>query len=128
MPRQSTDSFSLLLTPHLKRLYAFACRLTASRPDAEDLFQTVLTKLYEKRREVASVKDLGPWLGRVLYNQFLDDQRRYRRRPLILVGDTEADLPPEFVPESPGPSQAAERSEVLESDVMDSHTEWQSRG
>jgi len=47
--------------------------------------QDVIIKLYLRRDELTSIRELEPWLGRVLYNQFIDDRRRYRRQPLRLV-------------------------------------------
>ena len=79
------DPFEVLLGPHLDKLYRLAYRLTSSAPDAEDLVQDVLTKLYLRRNELSSIRDLSPWLSRVLYNQFIDARRRDARRPLQLV-------------------------------------------
>jgi RNA polymerase sigma-70 factor (ECF subfamily) len=81
------DQFSELLRPHLDKLYRLAFRLTSARADAEDLVQDVLTKLYGRRDELSSIENLAPWLGRVLYNQFVDDSRRYRRQRLHVVNE-----------------------------------------
>jgi RNA polymerase sigma factor (sigma-70 family) len=90
-PDEPTDGpdFDALLGPHLGRLYRLAQRLTGSVADAEDLLQEVLLKLYERRRELSSIKVLAPWLCRVLYNQFLDDarQRKRQRLKLATIGD-----------------------------------------
>ncbi len=75
-----------MIRPHLTKLYRLAFRLTGSRADAEDLVQDVLVKVFA-REELNSVRDLGTWLGRVLYNQFIDDRRRYGRMPIRLVDD-----------------------------------------
>lgn len=92
-----TDPFETLLTPHLPRLHALAYRLSRSAADAEDLVQDVLVKLYPRYAEVAAVRDLAPWLARVLYHQFIDDRRRYGRRNVKLVtpsgGDGLDELP-----------------------------------
>ena len=88
MSRQAQEAFAALLQPHFSRLYSLAYRLTGTQADAEDLVQDVLVKLYERRPELSNIRDLAPWLGRVLYNQFIDDKRRYNRQPLSLVGST----------------------------------------
>ena len=85
MTTQTQDAFEALLKPHLDRLYRLAYRLTRNAPDAEDLVQDVIVKLYLRRDELTSIRQLSPWLGRVLYNQFIDDKRRYGRQPLQLV-------------------------------------------
>ena len=73
-------SFEELLAPHLRKLYRLAYRFTGQVADAEDLLQDVLVKLYERRDELSSIEDLGPWSSRVLYNRFVDKQRQYARR------------------------------------------------
>jgi RNA polymerase sigma-70 factor (ECF subfamily) len=79
------DPFESLLRPHLDQMYRLAFRLTGQRHDAEDLVQDTLVKLYRRRDELTSIRELRPWLGRVLFNQFIDDKRRYGRQALHLV-------------------------------------------
>lgn len=85
MSNSAADPFGALLKPHLPKLYRLAYRLTTNAADAEDLVQDVLVKLFSRKDELTSIRDLAPWLGRVLYNQFIDDTRRYGRQPLKLV-------------------------------------------
>jgi RNA polymerase sigma-70 factor (ECF subfamily) len=80
--------FAAQIEPHYPRLYLLAFRLCGSQADAEDLLQDVLIKLYERRQELSSIENLQPWLGRVLYNQFVDQARKHKRSPLVLVGDS----------------------------------------
>ena len=116
MSNPSQEAFSALVKPHFNKLYSLAYRLTGSRADAEDLMQDVLMKLYERRAELSSIRSLAPWLGRVLYNQFIDDKRRYARQPLKLVG-TSAELEVEQENAADGalpvtdPSDLSERSQ-----------------
>ena len=42
-------SFDTLIRPHLDRLYRLSFRLAGSKPEAEDLFQGVLTKIFRRR-------------------------------------------------------------------------------
>ena len=79
--------FEQLLQPHMPRLFRFAYPLTHSRPEAEDLFQDVLTKLSARLDELSALRDPAPWLNRVLYNHFIDNQRRYARRRLVDVDE-----------------------------------------
>ncbi|NJN50790.1 MAG: RNA polymerase sigma factor [Gammaproteobacteria bacterium] len=110
MARWNEDGFTALLTPHLDRLYRLAYRLAGARADAEDLVQDVLTKLFDRRADLSSISDLAPYLGRVLYNQFIDDRRRYGRMPIKLVGAPDVDLVPERA--SRGPEQQAAAAEI----------------
>lgn len=114
-PPGGTPGFEQLVAPHLQKLYRLAYRFTGQVADAEDLLQDVLAKLYERRDELSSIDSLGPWLSRVLYNQFIDKQRQYARKHLRLVGAPgAADGAPDDVlgnlesPE-PGPATAAEQ-------------------
>ncbi|MGM0450399.1 MAG: RNA polymerase sigma factor [Pseudomonadota bacterium] len=72
----------------MRSLYRFAHRLTGNPADAEDLVQDVMLKLYPRTRELQAVEDLRPWLNRVLYRQFVDRDRKGRRRQEQSLSDT----------------------------------------
>ena len=78
-----TDSglFESIIGPHFAALYNAAYRLTMSRPDAEDLVQEVCIKAYSKLAELQAMQYQKAWLLRILYNHFIDDQRRHHRSP-----------------------------------------------
>ncbi|MDX1404487.1 MAG: RNA polymerase sigma factor [Woeseiaceae bacterium] len=78
-------TFDALLRPHLERLFRFAYRLTASRAEAEDLFQDVLLKVYTRLDDLLDVAEPAPWLCRVMYNHFIDNRRRFARARLVSV-------------------------------------------
>jgi RNA polymerase sigma-70 factor (ECF subfamily) len=104
--------FERLLQPHMPRMYRFACRLTHSQPEAEDLFQDVLTKVFGRLEELAELRDPGPWLNRVLYNHFIDKQRRYARQRLHTV--TEGQLPGQSLDALPAAGDASGDGQRLE--------------
>lgn len=79
--------FEQLLRPHLDRLYRFAYRLTGSKPEAEDLFQDVLTKLFTRLDDLVAVEEPGSWSSRVMYNHFVDQRRRFSRRRLVSIDE-----------------------------------------
>ena len=106
MSRLDKAAFERLIEPHFDRLFRFAYRLSGTRSDAEDLVQDVLIKLFERGDELSSIQDLAPWLGRVLYNQFIDGKRRYGRQPLTLVAQV-----PETPTDDAGPFEAATRQQ-----------------
>lgn len=81
--------FERLLEPHMQRMYRFAFRLTRSQADAEDLFQDVLVKAFARLDDMADLDDPGTWLNRVLYNHFVDHKRRYARRRLVSVAESQ---------------------------------------
>ena len=103
--KNQAELFERLLKPHMERLYRFAFVLTRSTPNAEDLFQDVLTKVFGRLDELATLRDPAPWLRRVLYNQFIDHQRRYARRRLHSV--TEAELGDGALEALPGDADTA---------------------
>ncbi|MYL28035.1 sigma-70 family RNA polymerase sigma factor [Halomonas sp. 22501_18_FS] len=86
--RSQARTFDQLVKPHLRGLYRFAHRLTGNPADAEDLVQDVMLKLYPRTRELEAVQDLRPWLNRVLYRQFVDRDRKGKRRQEQSVTDT----------------------------------------
>ncbi len=109
--KQANEAFAELVRPHLSKLYRLAYRLTGSQHDAEDLVQDVLVKVYARQDELTSIRELSPWLGRVVYNQFIDDKRRYGRTPLKLVG-SDADVEDLAATANGSPANAASRAEA----------------
>lgn len=81
------QSFDRLLRPYLDRLYRLAFRLAGNRAEAEDLFQDVLVKVYGRIDDLVDVSEPGSWLCRVMYNHFIDNQRRFKRQRLVVVDD-----------------------------------------
>ena len=79
LPAARSKRFDGLVRPHVLALYQFAYRLLRNRPDAEDLVQDVLAKLYPRTNEMEQVQDLKPWLMRVVYHQFVDVIRKRSR-------------------------------------------------
>lgn len=91
-------SFTALIRPHLDRMYRLAYRLTGHREDAQDLVQDVLLKLHSQRDRMAEVEAVSTWLARVMYNQFIDNLRRYKSRRLALVDDPVVSADPDQAP------------------------------
>lgn len=81
---RQTD-FEALLRPQLSYLYRISYRFTGNKADAEDLVQDLLIKLYPRKDELEKVTQLRPWLVRVLYRMFVDNERKQKRSPLRLV-------------------------------------------
>lgn len=110
-----TADFESILRPHMLRLYRLAYRLTGSGSDAEDLVQDVLVKLYPKRRQLLGIEKPGPWLAKVLYRTFLDQQRRNTRSPLHLVAkgqNNEVDILDFIASQEKGPEENMEKNET----------------
>ncbi|MCK7579430.1 MAG: RNA polymerase sigma factor [Chromatiales bacterium] len=97
--RRRSGSFEALLAPHIEHLYRLAYRFTGNRPDAEDLVQDLLVKLYPRRAELTGIDYLQPWLVRALYNLFIDAVRRAGRNPLATASSDDTLPELEAVPE-----------------------------
>ena len=78
-------TFEQLVRPHFDRLYRLAFRLTGRKAEAEDLFQELLIKAFGKLDDLVSIDEPGSWLSRVMYNLFIDEQRRFTRRRMHVV-------------------------------------------
>lgn len=83
----SKAPFEVLLAPHIEPLYRIAYRLTGSQPEAEDMVQGLLTKLYSKPQQVEGVQQLRPWLAKAMYHYYVSDYRRKQRDPLAQRDD-----------------------------------------
>jgi RNA polymerase sigma-70 factor (ECF subfamily) len=111
---EQRESFNALLRPHLDRLYRFACRLCASRADAEDLFQDVLTKVFGRLDDLVDVQEPGSWLCRIMYNHFIDNRRRFARQRLVIVEEAQvAGNSVEALPGELDPVVDAERADNI---------------
>jgi len=98
---ENNQTFERLVQPHFDRLYRLAWRLTGSKPEAEDLFQELLIKAFGKLDDIVRIEEPGSWLCRVMYNLFIDEQRRFKRRRMMTV--EEGQLPGEGIAGLPGP-------------------------
>jgi RNA polymerase sigma-70 factor (ECF subfamily) len=112
----STDheqpTFEKLVQPHFDRLWRLAFRLTGRKAEAEDLFQELLIKALGKLDQLVTIDEPGSWLSRVMYNLFIDEQRRFARTRMHLVD--EGFLPGDGLEGLPGPDDPARNNERLE--------------
>jgi RNA polymerase sigma-70 factor (ECF subfamily) len=107
-------SFDALIRPHLDRLYRLSFRLAGNIPEAEDLFQDVLTKIFPRIDELIEIEEPGSWLCRVMYNHFIDNRRRFARQRLVAVSEDQ--LPGKSLETLPGdqdPARDAEQGEDI---------------
>lgn len=94
--QHSRQSFSELIRPQLERMYRLAYRLTRNQHDAQDLVQDVLLKLYPQRKKLIEVDLITPWIGTVVYRQFVDNRRRYAAKRLHIVSDDALSVDPDL--------------------------------
>ena len=86
--KSSSARFEMLVRPYFDALYAAARRLTGSAADAEDLVQEVCMKAYLNLDDLERIEHKRAWLLRVLYNLFVDDQRKQQRSPVHIAAST----------------------------------------
>jgi len=108
-------SFETLLKPLLDRLYRMAFRLAGNKPEAEDLFQDVLTKVFPRLDDLIEIESPGPWLCRIMYNHFIDNRRRFARQRLVAVAEDQ--LPGEGIDSVPG-GTSPEQDAVQEDNII----------
>ncbi len=89
MTARSDRVFEEIVRPHFPRLYRLAWRLTGRKVEAEDLFQELLIRAFEKLDDLVRIDEAGSWLSRVMYNLFIDERRRFVRRRLHTVEEGE---------------------------------------
>lgn len=85
-----------LIEPHIPGLRRFALALLrGDRHAADDLVQDCLERALSRWHQRRSEGDLRAWLYTILYNRFLSDQHRRRRRGVhdALLEVAEAELP-----------------------------------
>jgi RNA polymerase sigma-70 factor (ECF subfamily) len=88
--------FERVMRPHFDAIYGAASRFAASQSDVEDLVQDVCLKAFLNLDELESMEYPRAWLIRVLYNLFIDGQRKNQRSPLGLIQETTDDEANEF--------------------------------
>jgi len=112
----------------MERLYRLAWRLTGRKAEAEDLFQELLIRAYGKLDDLVNIDEPGSWLARVMYNLFIDEQRRFARRRMLMV--EEGELPGDGLAGMPGKDDPArdleqwqrfERLDAALSQLSDEH-------
>lgn len=74
------QAFQELLGRYEKRVFALAWRLCSDQTEAEDLTQETFLKIWRNAGSWRPEAKLETWIGRVLYNLFVDSRRRVKAR------------------------------------------------
>lgn len=77
-------TFGELLERHEREIFAYALRLTGSRPDAEDLYQDTFLAAFRAWPPPRPDNERA-WLYRIATNKAIDGHRR--RKPSVRLGD-----------------------------------------
>lgn len=74
-----TDAFTQLVRGCEQSLLRIAFRIVGNQPDAEDIRQTVLSRLWQKPESLPKPDKLMPWLHRCVANESISLIRRAHR-------------------------------------------------
>jgi RNA polymerase sigma-70 factor (ECF subfamily) len=83
--KDPTNSFEALVAPHIDLLYKQAYKYCGHADEAEDLVQSLLAKLFEKKADLASLEEPKHWLVKSLYHHFIDSTRKGKNDPIRLA-------------------------------------------
>jgi RNA polymerase sigma-70 factor, ECF subfamily len=101
----SPQTVQRLVDEHYVALYRYACRLTGSSADAEDLVQETFCKAQVSLGQLRDPARVKPWLFKILRNEFLHRVQAANQHPCVSlegVGDLPEPLPeslPDIDPE-----------------------------
>jgi len=84
--REGKADFDTLFAPHINSLYGIACGWTSDPHTAEDLVQELAIKVAQRLDEMHTIEKLHPWLVTIMYRMFVDNYRRHKNSPVVLVG------------------------------------------
>lgn len=99
-----------LVEAHAGTLFRVAHSLLRDRAEAEDAVQDAFVRVLEHRGDLPGIRDLRPWLIRIVWNVALD--RRKRRRPDQAAPDLLHMLPATHVPADQALVQAQQSARV----------------
>ena len=85
--RGDTEAFHELLVRYEKRVFALAWRFCFNKTEAEDLTQETFLKIWKNAGSWQPEAKLETWIYRVLYNLFIDSQRRVKGQSEELTDD-----------------------------------------
>lgn len=74
------ERFELEALPLMQDMFAQAYHLTKNRADAEDLVQETYIRSFRKFGQFKEGTNLKAWMGRILFNQFINNYRKKKRR------------------------------------------------
>src|SRR5262245_31088195 len=106
----SQGTVQRLVEAHYQALYCFACRLSGSAADAEDLTQEAFCKAQTHLAQLRDPARARAWLFQILRNAYLQRARSQRHQRLVsleALGDLPEPAPEPLPPVDPERLQAA---------------------
>ena len=75
-PSAAREQLSQHIESHLGQLYSSALRLTRNPHDAEDLVADTVERAWKNIETLQDPARIGPWLIRIMTNQFISERRK----------------------------------------------------
>jgi RNA polymerase sigma-70 factor (ECF subfamily) len=104
VPGDLKRRFELEALPLLPGMHAAARHLTRNASDAEDLVQEAYLRAYRGFARFQPGTNLRAWLHRILINTFINDHRKRRRLPKLILEDGSDQRSWRMVERDPEPS------------------------
>jgi len=101
--------FTLIFEKEKKKVFSTAYYILGRREDSDEIVQAVFLKLWEKRKTLDEIENVGAWLRKIAANLCIDRlraARRVKRTPVF-------ELPSDF-PESKGSAEILVQKEMLD--------------
>lgn len=110
------SAFEEILRRYQGMVYNLIYRMVGQRAEAEDLFQDVFLRVYQRIGEFEQRSSLGTWIYRITVNRVLDYRRAARKFPIL------GSNPGHDAEDNPGPIRADSASgPVAEVEAVERH-------
>lgn len=76
------NEFNKMVLPFKNKMYRLALRIVGNVPEAEDVVQEVMIKVWKKRAYLENVKNLEAWCMTLTKNEAIDQTRSKHRRTM----------------------------------------------
>ncbi|MEL6637286.1 MAG: RNA polymerase sigma factor [Bacteroidota bacterium] len=103
----SLEKFKQRILPIKNKLYRFSLRIVGNGPEAEDVVQEVMIKLWDQRDDWAKLQNIEAWSMRLTKNLSIDKLRSKHQRTSALAEGMDV------VALSPTPDRVAEARDSL---------------
>lgn len=104
----TTKEFQHTVAPIKDKLYRFALRMLDNIPEAQDVVQEVLIKVWQQRERLAQVTNMEAWTMRMTRNMSIDKMRSKHRRTEDVSGIVQ------FATAAPTPDLLAEQADTMQ--------------
>lgn len=80
-----TDAFRELVERYQQKVFNLALRMTNNHEDALDIAQESFVRVFRSLKTFKGDSSFSTWLYRIVNNLVLDELRKHRRRPLVVM-------------------------------------------